>query len=118
MRVMLATFSRNQFLRRSVGAIGGTAALIALGTKTPVSNASTPNGIGGTCSVFGTFYNCRTGYGPPSCTKSEVTVYSPNDAYWGKWDCTCPGFCDCSPQYFQIQLTVCNSGGCNGVCVA
>jgi hypothetical protein len=109
------SLTRRSFIRRATGAAGGVAAFATLGR---LPNAAAASQTGGNCSVFGTLLICRTGWGPPSCTQSCKTVYSPNDRYWGAFCCTCTGFCDCQPQYVQVKVTVCNEGGCSAYCVA
>lgn len=108
--------TRRSLVQRAVGAAGGATAFIVLG-HLPRAKAATKTG--GNCSVFGIMgpQPGRTQWGPPSCVESCVTVYSPNNAYWGSFCCICGGFCDCAPQYVQVRVTVYNLGGCTATCV-
>lgn len=110
-----SSVTRRSFLRRATALAGGAATYVAVG-RLPQARAA--GQTGGNCSVFESEWSCRTGWGPPSCAQSCKTVYSPDDFFWGSFCCTCPGFCDCTPQYVQVRVTVCDSGGCSASCVA
>jgi hypothetical protein len=112
---MTSIFTRSALLTRASAVAGGTAAWLALG-RIPVALGGK---TAGTCSVFKPLYQpCRTQWGPPNCVESCVTVYSPNDSWWGRFCCDCTqGFCSCEPQYVQVKATVCNNGGCAATCV-
>jgi hypothetical protein len=109
--------TRRSFIARATACVGGAVAFAALPPTAAEAAAGcrkisySPPGI---C-LNGTTNNCRVRFGPPSCTSSEVTVYSPNNAY--ELGCTCNCGCNCSPKYFQARGAANNQGSCSCTCV-
>lgn len=105
-------FTRRSAIRRAAGTAVGLMTFAAL--EPPVADAASycahlyPYVI---C-ASGTTSTCRVQYGPPSCTYSEVTVYSPNDRYYQRCYVTCPQ-CNCTPAFWQARGATQNSGGCS-----
>lgn len=108
--------TRRSFIKRATACVGGAVAFAAL--PPAIADASS------FCKSItykyrictsGTTSTCRVQYGPPSCTRSEVTVYSPNNAY--EQSCACDCNCDCLPKYFQARGATTNAGSCSCTCV-
>jgi hypothetical protein len=73
----------------------------------------TPICLGGTTS------GCRVQYGPPDCSHSSVTVYSPSSAYHQTCHVTCNDGClGCEPIFNQARGATGNGGSCSCTPVA
>jgi hypothetical protein len=107
--------TRKSALRRLAAVTGAVTAYAALGGTDDAEALAACHYISSWPS--GT---CRTGWGPPSCVSSSVTVYSPNGNWYGTETCTCvpPPGCDCTPSVVQAKMKVCNNSYCHGTCVA
>lgn len=109
--------TRRSFVKRATTCVGGAVAFAALPPGAAIASSfckSVTYKPPGICTT-GTTKTCRVQYGPPSCTRSEVTVYSPNNAYYQSCACDCD--CDCLPEYFQARGATSNSGSCSCTCV-
>lgn len=109
------TTTRKRFLASTAAAVGG---VFAYAAGLPIRDAAA--GILPNCLVQinpiclrGTTKTCRVRFGPPSCSRSRILVYSPNERH--DIDCivTCPGGCGCEPYVFQARAAVTNGGKCS-----
>jgi hypothetical protein len=112
----MVNLTRRRFVNRTLAAVGGTFAYAALPPEPALASAycrSVDYAPPGIC-LSGTTSTCRVQYGPPSCTSSSVTVYSPNNRFEQECTAYCPGGkCSCEPLYFQARAATANSGACS-----
>lgn len=102
--------TRRTFFDRATAIIGGLLAYAVVGPAPPAIAASPCRTVPGEIQKSTT---CRVQFGPPSCTESRVTVYSPNNRYELFCVASCRAGCGrCYPTYAQARGAVCNDGRC------
>lgn len=121
----MIAITRGSLLRRAAGMAGGLFATAFVATESASANRYATFSNCRTNSFYvpiclgGTTSGCRVQYGPPDCSHSSVTVYSPSYAYHQTCHVTCNDGClGCEPIFNQARAAVGNGGSCSCTPVA
>lgn len=110
----LDSSTRRRFVRRATAAAGAAFSYIAVGPPKTYASEHCSTQVGTMIYANST---CRVAWGPPSCSRSCATAYSPNYAYYFYFCCVCSNPCACNPYYRQARVGQCNNDICSGHCV-